>query len=165
MRGHPRNARGQGPRADCGSDAVVIRRFAKLDGRRGNPIVEAIGTAEFEWLARTFGRETTLQEIPDSLLERLASVDVTLRDFGGDRNAMTAIALVTFAYALAGREPEARHGPKDILLVKVLAKKERSRRKGDAGPSGGWWGAPVFELIAGEAGDRVRAMKTINAPG
>jgi hypothetical protein len=135
-----------------------------LDGKGGHPIVEIIGIREFDWLAGTFGRETTLREIPDSILERLASVDITLRDFGGDRNAVTAIALVTFAYAMVGREPQTRHGPKDILLVKVLAKGERSRRRGDVEPSNRWWRAPLVELIAGDAGERVRAVKTINAP-
>jgi hypothetical protein len=130
----------------------------------GNPIIETIGITEFEWLARTFGNQTTLQDVPDPILERLASVDITLRDFGGDRNAVTAIALVTFAYAMVGSEPQTRHGPKDILLVKVLAKGERSRRRGDLEPSNRWWRAPLVELIAGDAGERVRAVKTINAP-
>jgi hypothetical protein len=131
---------------------------------KGNPIVEAVGEEEFRWLSRTFDRRTALGDVPDRILERIASVDVTIRDYGVDPNALTAIALITFAYTMAERPQSARSGPKDILLVKALAKKERSRRQGLDVSANRLWKAPLFDLIMGEVGERVRAMATINSP-
>jgi len=128
------------------------------------PIIDAIGEEPFRWLSRTFDRKTTLRDVPEAILERVAAVDITVRDYGSDLNSITAIALITFAYQMAGRSPSPRSGPKDILLAKVLAGYELSRRRGGAGSRNPLWEAPLFDIIMGAAGEWVRAMGTINSP-
>jgi hypothetical protein len=54
---------------------------------------------------------------------------VTLRDYSKDPNGLTAIALITFAYRMAGKSQVPHLGGKDILTVKVLAER--------AAPQGG----------------------------
>jgi len=44
-------------------------------------------------------------------------VDITIRDYSCDRNAVTAIALIIFAYQLAGKNQEPRYGSNDLLLL------------------------------------------------
>ncbi|MBW1919566.1 MAG: hypothetical protein JRI79_07865 [Deltaproteobacteria bacterium] len=124
-----------------------------------NSIVEIIGESNFEWLAKRFSRETKLEDVPDEIVERISSVNITLRDYAGDSNAVTAIALITFSYMMAGKVQEAKHGPNDIALVKVLFKNERSRRKGEPISRHRAWGLPLFELITGEVGEKIRSLK------
>ncbi|MBW1682285.1 MAG: hypothetical protein JRH05_14025, partial [Deltaproteobacteria bacterium] len=119
---------------------------------------------EFEWLSSRFSDSTTLMDVPQDILDRLASVDISRRGYGGDRNSVTAIALITFAYRMTHRIPEARHGPKEILLLKVLARAEAQRRKGERDLENPCWRVPLVELITGAVGERVRAMRVMNAP-
>lgn len=130
----------------------------------GDPIIRLIGKETFQWLSQKFDRETTLKDIPYEIIARIASVDITAGNYAGDRNSVTCIAVITFAYKMAGRVPEAPSGVKDMLLLKVLAKVERSRREGKVHSLHTLWGAPLFEIITGEAGDRIRAMRTMNSP-
>jgi len=129
-----------------------------------NGIVEAIGRNSFEWLSREFDKRTTLKDIPDEILDRIAAVDMAIRDYISDKNAVTSIAVITFAYKMADRVQQARFGAKDILLLKVLARKEKSRREGKGGFNHAQLDLPLFELITGELGDRIRNMRTINSP-
>ena len=129
-----------------------------------DPVVEMIGPNNFEWITRIFNRETTLRDIPDDIIERVASVDITLRNFARDRNAVTSIALLTFAYQMAGKAQLAKDGSKDILLVKVLAKNEKLRREGVKRSNNSMWKTPIFELITGKVGDKIREMKSLNGP-
>ncbi|MBW2116238.1 MAG: hypothetical protein JRH04_15790 [Deltaproteobacteria bacterium] len=129
-----------------------------------NGIVEAIGRDSFEWLSREFDKRTALKDIPDDILYRIAAVDMTIRDYVSDKNAVTSIAVITFAYKMADKVQQARFGAKDILLLKVLARKEKSRREGKGGFNHAQWDLPLFELITGEVGDRIRAIRTINSP-
>ena len=129
-----------------------------------NGIVEAIGRNSFEWLSREFDKRTTLKDIPDEILDRIAAVDMAIRDYISDKNAVTSIAVITFAYKMADRVQQARFGAKDILLLKVLARKEKSRREGKGGFNHAQLDLPLFELITGEVGDRIRNMRTINSP-
>jgi hypothetical protein len=128
------------------------------------PIVELIGTESFEWLANEFSKESTLKDIPDEILDRIASVDITTRDYAGSRDAITSIALITFAYKLANMEQKAQDGANDLLLLKVLTKKEKSRREGKNDFDHSMWETPLFELITGEVGERIRSMRTMNNP-
>lgn len=105
-----------------------------------------------------------MKDLPDEILKRVASVDVTIRNFVGDREAVTAIALITFAYSMADKEQNPQLGPKDVTLLKVLAKNERARRVNQPHSGHALWNAPLFELITGEIGERVRAMKMLNSP-
>ena len=130
-----------------------------------NPIIEAIGEKEFQWLAHTFGPKTTLQDVPGDILERVASVDISVRDYAGDVNSLTAIALITFAYEMAGRTQTPQSGPKDIRLVKSLAKGELSKRQGRSAFGNPLWEAPLVQLIMGTVGERIRAMRALDAPG
>ena len=75
-----------------------------------------------------------------------------------------SIALITFAYRMACKIQQAHYGSNDILLLKVLAKSERARRQGKRRADNKMWGAPLYELIAGEVGDRIRATKFITNP-
>jgi len=105
-----------------------------------------------------------LKDIPDEILARIGYVDITTRDYSVDRNSITCIALITFAYKMADRVQNAPFGVKDILLLKVLAKEEKFRRKEKNRSVDGLWDAPLFELLTGEVGDRIRAMRTMNSP-
>jgi hypothetical protein len=129
-----------------------------------DPIIKLIGNEPFQWLSQKFNRKTTLKDTPDEILARIGSVDITTRDYSVDRNSVTCIALITFAYKMADRVQAAPFGVKDILLLKVLAKEENLRRKGKKSSGDGLWDAPLFELLTGEVGDRIRAMRTMNSP-
>ena len=74
---------------------------------------------------------------------------------------MTSIALLTFAYKMAGRAQEPKNGPRDILLLKVLGKNEKARRNGKEPSENALWKAPLFELITGEVGERIRNMNIL----
>ena len=116
------------------------------------------------WLSREFGRETTLYDMPDEILECAVSVDITLRDYSRDRNAIITIALITFAYRLAGKTQRPQDGANDIMLMKVLAKNEKRRRAGEKISENEPQHAPLYELITGEVGERIRAMKFMGSP-
>ena len=129
-----------------------------------NPIIEAIGKDSFEWLLKEFSKETTLKDVPGEVLDRIGSVDITVRNYASNRDAITSIAVITFAYKLANNPQNVQFGAKDILLLKVLAKEEKLRRKGKSHVQNRMWDAPLFELITGEVGERIRGMRTINSP-
>jgi hypothetical protein len=129
-------------------------------------IVALIGHEAFRWLVEGFDENTVIKEIPKTILDRVAAVDVTLRDYSSDPNGVTAIALITFAYRLAGKSQAPHLGGKDILMVKVLAENELNRRKGNHSglTLSKLWEKPFYELVTGEVGERIRAMRTINSP-
>ncbi|MBW1888269.1 MAG: hypothetical protein JRI52_07970, partial [Deltaproteobacteria bacterium] len=102
--------------------------------------------------------------IPDKILECVSSVNITLRDYAGDRNTITSIALLTFAYKIGGKIQHPKYGSNDILLLKILAKNEISRRNGRRLSNNRLWDAPLFELITGEVGERIRATKFMTNP-
>ena len=129
-----------------------------------NPVVEVIGKDSFQWLSKEFNKETTLKDIPDEILDRIASVDITTRNYAGNRDAIISIAVITFAYKTANHVQKAHNGGRDILLLKVLAKNEKLRREGKRHLQHRMWDAPLFELITGEVGERIRAMRTMNSP-
>ena len=130
----------------------------------GKGIVEIIGRDSFMWLSKEFNEETRLKDIPDEILECVSSVDITLRDSAGDRNAITSIALLTFAYKITGKVQHPKYGSNDILLLKILATNEKSRRNGKKLSNNQLWGAPLFDLITGEVGERIRATKFMTNP-
>ena len=129
-----------------------------------DPIVKLIGKGPFQWLSQKFSSKTTLKDIPDEILARIVSVDITTRDYSVDPNSVTCIALITFAYKMAGRVQNAPFGVKDILLLKVLAKEEKLGRKEKKRSRDRLWDAPLFEIITGEIGDSIRATRTMNSP-
>ena len=129
-----------------------------------NPIVKAIGKDSFKWLSRKFNEETTLRDIPDEILERIGLVDISVRNYVDNRDAITSIAVITFAYKLANEIQRAQFGAKEILLLKVLSKNEKLRREGKSHLQNRMWDTPLFELITGEVGERIRAMRTMNSP-
>lgn len=141
-------------------------RFFELEMvmRPAGGIHDVIGPDHFRWLAKEFNMKTRLEDVPEGILLRLASIDIAVRDYGRDPNAVTGIALITFAYRMAGRVPEARFGPKDLVLLKILAKNERLRREGGARRDHWLWRSPLFELITGQVGERLRAMRMMNSP-
>jgi len=91
-------------------------------------------------------------------------VDITIRDYSRDRNAVTAIALITFAYQLAAKSQTPRYGSNDLLLLNVLAKTEKRRRTENKPYDHPGWELPLFELITGEVGEAIRAAKFITNP-
>ena len=123
-----------------------------------------IGRENLQWLAAEFCRETRLKDLPEEILDRASSVNITLRDYGRDRNAVTAIALITFAYQLGGKRQEPRYGSNDLLLLKVLTKKEKLRRTENRPHDHPGWNLPLFQLITGEVGEAIRATKFITNP-
>ena len=127
-------------------------------------IVEVIGKDTFRWLSREFNKTTTLKDFPGEILNRIASVDITIRNYAGDKNASTSITIITFAYKMADKIQIASFGAKDILLLKVLAENEKLRRKGENGTQHRMLDVPFFELITGPVGERIRVMRTINSP-
>jgi hypothetical protein len=129
-----------------------------------NEIVEAIGKDSFAWLQKKFDKKTTLKDLPDEILERIASVDMAIRDYMSDKNSIISIAVITFAYKIADMIQQPRFGPKDILLLKILAKREKTRREGKTGLYHAQLELPLFELITGELGDRIRSVRTFNSP-
>lgn len=126
-------------------------------------IIGVVGREILQWLSGEFNKYTTLKEIPDEILDRVASVDIRIRDYSSDSNSITSIALLTFAYRMANKVQEARFGPNDILLVRVLAKTEKLRRQGKGHPQYDLWDLPLYDLITGEVGDRIRAVDTMNS--
>ncbi len=129
-----------------------------------NEIVEIIGGDCFEWLSRKFHMETQLKDIPDEILALISSVDITIRDYAKDRNAIVSIALITFAYKMANKAQHPKYGSNDICLLKVLAKNEVSRRKGKKLSENKLWDAPLYELITGEVGEKIRASRLMTNP-
>jgi hypothetical protein len=127
-------------------------------------IVEIIGKDTFQWLSKEFNKTTTLKDFPGEALGRIASVDITIKNYAGDKNAVTSIAIITFAYKMADKIQIASFGAKDILLLKVLAKNERLRRTGENCIQHKILDVPFFELITGSVGERIRVMRTINSP-
>src|SRR5512139_1354986 len=127
-------------------------------------VVAMVGRENLQWFATEFCRDTRLKDLPKDILERASSVDITLRDYSRDRNAVTAIALITFAYQLGGKRQEPRYGSNDLLLLKVLAVKEKRRRTGNEPCSHPSLDLPLFELITGEVGEAIRTTKFITNP-
>ncbi len=129
-----------------------------------NEIVEMIGKENFAWLSKAFSEETRLSDIPKEMLKRIGSVDITIRDYSRDRNSISSIALITFAYRMGGKTQHPKYGSNDILLLKVLAKNELKRREGEPISDHELWAAPLYELITGEVGERIRATKFMTNP-
>lgn len=127
-------------------------------------IVGMIGKENLQWLATEFSRETRLKDLPADILERACAADITLRDYGRDQNAVTAIALITFAYQIGGKRQEPQYGSNDLLLLKVLAKKEKDRRDQNKPYDHPGMKLPVFELFTGQVGEAIRASKFITNP-
>jgi hypothetical protein len=127
-------------------------------------VVTMIGKGNLQWLAAGFSRETRLKDLREEILDRASSVDITLRDYSRDRNAVTAIALITFAYQLGGKRQEPRYGSNDLLLLKVLACRERRRRDENKPHDHPGMNLPLFELLTGEVGEAIRATKFITNP-
>ena len=127
-------------------------------------VIAMIGKENLQWLATEFCRETKLGDLPEEILDRASSVDITLRDYSRDRNAVTAIALITFAYQLGGKRQEPRYGSNDLLLLKVLANREKSRRAENKPYDPPGLDLPLFELFTGEVGEAIRASKFITNP-
>jgi hypothetical protein len=127
-------------------------------------IVTMIGNEILQWLVAEFCRETRLKDLPKDIVERASFVDITLRDYSRDRNAVTAIALITFAYQLGGKRQEPRYGSNDLLLLKILAQKEKRRRAENIPYDHPGWELPLFELFTGEVGEAIRATKFITSP-
>jgi hypothetical protein len=135
-----------------------------MNQRESNGIVDFIGRDIFEWLSAEFNNETRLKDIPEEILERVRSVDITLRDYTLDRNAITSIALITFAYKIAGKAQHPKYGSNDMLLLKVLAKNEKMKREGGDLSRHQLWEAPLYELLTEEVGERIRATKFMTNP-
>lgn len=129
-----------------------------------DPVVRLVGEETFSWLCGTFDRGTTFREVPGDILDRLAVLDPASREYRQDRNAVTAIAMITFCYRMAGREQPVREAGKDLLLLKVLAQKETAVREGAASPHRMMTRIPVCELITGEVGERIRKAPCMNSP-
>lgn len=129
-----------------------------------NPIIKTIGKDSFEWLSSKFNKETTLRDLPDEILDRIGAVDITVRNYAGNEDAIMSIAVITFAYKMANGVQQAQFGAKDILLLKVLAKKEKLRREENSHFKYRIWDTPLFKLITGEVGDRIRNMQTMDSP-
>lgn len=129
-----------------------------------NPIIKTIGKDSFEWLSSKFNKETTLRDLPDEILDRIGAVDITVRNYAGNEDAIMSIAVITFAYKMANGVQQAQFGAKNILLLKVLAKKEKLRREENSHFKYRMWDTPLFKLITGEVGDRIRNMRTMDSP-
>ena len=130
-----------------------------------NTVVEIIGEDIFRWMLHRFDQTTTLKDIPGEILQRLASVKVPQGMYGSDQNSLTCIAVLTFAYKLKGKQQSPKFAEKDMLLVKVLARNELARRKGKKKFKNPYWDHPVYELIAGQIGDRIRLDPFAFRPG
>jgi hypothetical protein len=127
-------------------------------------VVTMIGKENLQWLATEFSRETRLKDLPEEILDRACAVDITLRDYSRDRKAVTAIALITFAYQLGGKRQEPRYGSNDLLLLKVLAGREKRKRTENQPYDHPGMTLPLFELVTGEVGEAIRATKFITNP-
>ena len=135
-----------------------------MNQQKSHGIVDIIGLDIFKWLTEEFNEETRLKDVPEAILDRVRSVDITIRNYAGDRNAITSIALITFAYKMAGKIQDPKYGSNDMLLLKVLAKNERLKRDGNPLPPHRLWDAPLYELITAEVGERIRATKFMTNP-
>ena len=129
-----------------------------------NPIVELIGAENFSWLCNAFSRTTRLEDVPSAILEAVSRVDVTRRNLASDPNAVTAIALITFAYGLAEKPQKAQSGPNDLMLAKLLSRNELDRRGGRKRLDNPLWERPLYELITGRVGDRIRSVRLMTTP-
>jgi len=127
-------------------------------------IVHVIGKDIFEWLSSEFNRETRLKDVPEAILDRVCSIDITIRDYARDREAITSIALITFAYKMAGKNQHPKYGSNDMLLLKVLAKNEKRRRGGHNLSPHRLWNAPLYELITEDVGETIRETKFMTNP-
>ena len=127
-------------------------------------VTAMIGRENLRWLVAEFCRETRLKDLPKDILERASSVDITLRDYSRNRNAVTAIALITFAYQLGGKRQEPRYGSNDLMLLKVLASREKRRRAENKPYDQPGLDLPLFEIFTGEVGEAIRATKFITNP-
>jgi hypothetical protein len=65
---------------------------------------------------------------------------------------------------MADKVQHAKYGSNDICLLKVLAKNEVSRRKGKKLSENKLWDAPLYELITGEVGEKIRASRFMTNP-
>ena len=135
-----------------------------MSQKQSQGIVDIIGRDIFKWMTYEFDEATRLKDVPEAILDRVRSVDITIRDYAGDQNAITCIALITFAYKMADKVQNPKYGSNDILLLKVLAKHERLRRDGSRLSPHRLWDAPLYELITEEVGERIRATKFITNP-
>jgi hypothetical protein len=135
-----------------------------MNQKKSHGIVDIIGQDIFRWLTDEFSEETRLKDVPEPILDRVCSVDITIRDYAGDRNAITSIALITFAYKMADKIQNPKYGSNDMLLLKVLAKNERLRREGNPMSPHRLWDAPLYALITEEVGERIRATKFMTNP-
>ena len=102
--------------------------------------------------------------LPDAVLDSIGSLDITIRNYAADRNAIIAIALLTFAYRMAGKVQRPEYGSNDILLLKALAENESLKRKGQGGSDNELWNSPLYELITGDVGERIRKTKFMTNP-
>ncbi len=127
-----------------------------MNEKNENPIVRAIGEDIFWWMAETFDQKTRLRDLPDELLERLNIVDLAVRNYEEDVNSITAIALITFAYKLVGAAQRPHDAMSNIALLKVLAKNEKAARLEERELKSRYWAMPLYELITGEVGERIR---------
>ena len=124
-------------------------------------VLEMIGESNLAWIAGEFNQSTILRDVPEDILDRISNADITKRDYSQDPDGMTSIAFLTFAYKMAGMVQEPKNGPRDILFLKVLGKNEKARRKGKSLSDNPMWNAPLFELITGEVGERIRDMNIL----
>jgi len=140
--------------------------YDKIMNESGNliDIVAMVGKENLQWLATEFCRETRLRDLPEEILDRVSSVDIAIRDYRGNRNAVTAIALITFAYQLGAKRQESHYGSHNLLLLKVLAKNESRRRTDNKPYDHEALDLPLFELITGEVGSAIRAATLITKP-
>ncbi|MGD8387743.1 MAG: hypothetical protein PVG49_11425 [Desulfobacteraceae bacterium] len=130
-----------------------------MNSNTANPIVEIIGAENFTWLCEAFSRSTTLEDVPSAILEPVSRADATRRDLASDPNAITAIALITFAYGLAEKLQHPQTGSNDLMLAKLLARNELDRRSGRKHLDNPLWSRPLYELITGQVGDRIRSLR------
>ncbi len=135
-----------------------------MNQKESNGIVDIIGKDIFEWLSTEFNKKTRLKDVPEAILDRVCTVDITIRDYSKDRNAITSIALITFAYKTAGKSQHPQYGSNDMLLLKVLAKNERRKREGHSLSPHSLWDTPLYELITADVGERIRATKFMTNP-
>lgn len=129
-----------------------------------NPIVDLIGAENFTWFCDSFSKSTTLADVPLALLEPVSRVDVTRRNLASDPNAITAIALITFAYGLAEKAQKTKYVSNDLVLTKILARNELERRCGQRRLANPLWDRPLYELITGRVGDRIRTVHLMTTP-
>jgi hypothetical protein len=51
-----------------------------------------------------------------------------------------------------------------MMLVKVLARNELARRRGERELRNRYWSAPLYELVTGEVGERIRSARFMTNP-